>query len=73
MAPMTWAERVRRVFRIDITTCPEGCGRLRWIADVTEPSVIRKILLHVQSRAPPERGLDGPGSPAAVTHIALFG
>ena len=52
MAPMTWAERLRRVFQIDITTCPDCGGRLRWIADVSEPSVIRKILLHV-SRAPP--------------------
>ena len=32
MAPMTWAERLQRVFRIDITTCPECGGRLRWIA-----------------------------------------
>lgn len=32
MAPLTWAERLRRVFRIDITTCPECGGRLRWIA-----------------------------------------
>ena len=32
MAPMTWAERLRRVFQIDITTCPECGGRLRWIA-----------------------------------------
>ena len=53
MAPMTWAERLRRVFQIDITTCPECGGRLRWIADVTEPTVIRKILSHIQSRGPP--------------------
>ncbi len=45
--------RLRRVFEIDITTCPDCGGRLRWIADITEPTVIRKIMLHVQSRAPP--------------------
>jgi hypothetical protein len=32
IAPMTWAERLRRVFQIDITTCPDCSGRLRWIA-----------------------------------------
>ena len=69
---MTWAERLRRVFRMDITTCPKCGGQLRWIADVTEPGVIRRILLHVQSRAPPERGPDSPGSRAADTHFALF-
>ena len=60
IAPMTWAERLRRVFRIDISTCPQCGGRLRWIADVTEPTVIRKILLHVRSRGPP-----GSGTPRA--------
>ncbi len=32
LAPMTWAERLRRVFEIDITNCPDCGGRLRWIA-----------------------------------------
>ena len=41
IAPMTWAERLRRVFRFDITLCPDCGGQLRWIADVTEPTLIR--------------------------------
>ena len=69
LAPMTWAEpcdgQVRRVFQIDITSCPDCGGRLRWPiavgsrgppSDVTEPMVVRKILLHVQSRVPPRAG-----------------
>ena len=36
LAPMTWAEpcdgQVQRVFLIDITTCPDCGGRLRWNA-----------------------------------------
>ena len=73
MAPMTWAERLQRVFRIDITTCPECGGRLRLPrrgppSDVTQPGVIRTILLHVQSRAPPA---DGAASPTADTLFTL--
>ena len=30
--PMTWAQRLRRVFAIDIETCPECGGKLRVIA-----------------------------------------
>ena len=60
---MTWAEpcdgHSRRVFDIDITRCPDCGGRLRWIADVTPPTVIRKILLSVQSQAPPGSALRG--------------
>jgi hypothetical protein len=31
-APMSWAQRLRRVFAIDIETCPECGGKLRVIA-----------------------------------------
>jgi hypothetical protein len=52
-APLTWAERLKRVFDIDINLCPLCGGRLRVIADITDPDLIRKILEHVNSRAPP--------------------
>ena len=64
---------LQRVFRIDITTCPDCGGRLRWIADVTEPMVIRKILLHVQSRAPPGGGVGGEHHPTTDTTFTLAG
>ena len=58
-APLTWAERLRRVFGIEITVCPHCGGRLRVIADVTDPDVIDQILEHVRReglpRAPPMR------------------
>ena len=58
-APLTWAERLRRVFGIDITVCPHCGGRLRVTADVTDPEVIERILEHVRReglpRAPPAR------------------
>jgi hypothetical protein len=52
-APLTWAERLKRAFEIDINLCPLCGGRLRVIADITDPDLIRKILEHVNSRAPP--------------------
>ena len=64
---------LQRVFRIDITTCPDCSGRLRWSADVTEPTVIRKILLHAQSRAPPGGGLGAEHHPDADTTFTLAG
>jgi hypothetical protein len=55
-APLTWAQRLKRVFEIDITLCPLCGGQLRVIADITDPDLIRKILDHVHSRgrAPPQ-------------------
>jgi hypothetical protein len=49
----TWAERHKRVFDIDISVCPLCGGRLRVIADVTDPAVIQTILAHLKQRAPP--------------------
>ena len=73
LAPMTWAQRLRRVFEIDITTCPDCGGRLRWIDDVTEPALIHKILLHVQARAPPRSGLPDGTFTDADAHFTLAG
>jgi len=52
-APLTWAQRLKRVFEIDITLCPLCGGLLRVIADTTDLDLIRKILDHINSRAPP--------------------
>ncbi len=49
-APMSWAQRLKRVFAIDIETCPDCGGRLRVIACIEEPSLIAKIQGHVQNR-----------------------
>ena len=42
-APLTWMERLRRVFAIDLSVCPH-CGGSP--ADVTDPHVIQRILRH---------------------------
>jgi len=67
---MTWAQRLKRVFNIDIETCPKCGGAVKVIACIEDPVVIRKILTHLdkkatligsvvlpQSRAPPQGSL----------------
>jgi hypothetical protein len=69
-ASMTWAQRLKRVFNIDIETCSKCGGAVRVIACIEDPVVIDKILTHLdkkaalaepvvlpQSRAPPQRNL----------------
>ena len=43
-------QRLKRVFAIDIETCPKCDGNLRVIACIEEPQLIRRILRHVQAR-----------------------
>jgi hypothetical protein len=54
LAPMSWAQRLKRVFAIDIESCPDCGGTLRVIACIEEPALIRKLLGHLQQ-------LDDPG------------
>ena len=46
-AAMTWAQRLKRVFNIDIETCEKCQGPVRIIACVEDPAVIRQILDHL--------------------------
>jgi 23S rRNA U2552 (ribose-2'-O)-methylase RlmE/FtsJ len=52
---MTWAQRLKRVFAIDIEKCEKCGGPVRIIASIEDPDVIQKILSHL--------GLDPPGDP----------
>lgn len=54
-AQMSWAQLLKRVFMIDITTCPPCGGPLSILAAIEAPSVIIKILTHLgwPTRAPP--------------------
>ncbi|MBK9130424.1 MAG: hypothetical protein IPM20_02095 [Gammaproteobacteria bacterium] len=69
-APLTWAQRLKRVFDIDITLCPLCGGQLRVITHITDPDLIRKILDHVQKRAPPT--LPPRRAPSDTTYPDLF-
>ncbi len=67
---MSWAQRLKRVFGIDLETCPACGGPVRIIACIEDPLVIEKILTHLDEkgasaeasrrppcRAPPQAGL----------------
>jgi hypothetical protein len=44
---MSWAQRLTRVFAIDLETCRHCGGRLRVIASIETPAVIERILEHL--------------------------
>ena len=52
---MTWAQRLQRVFNIDITRCSQclGVGVVKVIACITDPTIINKILTHLHAKLPP--------------------
>ena len=65
---MSWAQRLKRVFDIDIETCSVCGGSMKVIACIEDPLVIKKILAQLrgkglyreaaglpQSRAPPQQ------------------
>jgi hypothetical protein len=50
-AAMTWAQRLERVFGIDIETCPACAAAMRIIACIEDPAVVEKILAHLDAKA----------------------
>ena len=74
-APMSWMQRLKHVFHIDIEHCGVCGGTLRVIACIETPEVIERILAHLAARntacsdsprAPPLRaaGAELPVSPS---------
>jgi hypothetical protein len=50
-ASMSWAQRLKRVFNIDIETCSECGGAMKVIACIEDPEVIKQILDHLEQKA----------------------
>lgn len=48
---MSWAQRPKRVFNIDIQTCQTCGGAMKVIACIEDPLVIKKILDHLREKA----------------------
>jgi hypothetical protein len=57
---MSWAKRLKRVFRIDIEACARCGGKLKVIASIEEPTVIAKILAHLERTAPEQHQAELP-------------
>ncbi len=65
-AAMSWAQRLKRVFDIDIQTCEHCGGAVRIIARIEDPAVIKTILEHRQNtaaRTPARRALPAARAP----------
>ena len=50
---MTWAQRLKRVFKIDMETCEHCGGAVKVIASIEDLIVIKKILDPLDRRAAP--------------------
>ena len=61
---MTWAQRLKRVCRIDVETCQACGGAVKIIASIEDPAVTGTILAHVGETAPVREGLRLPASRA---------
>jgi hypothetical protein len=48
---MTWMQRLKRVFNIDIETCERCSGQVKIIACIEDPVVIERILAHLKGKA----------------------
>ncbi len=60
-----WADLMRRAFDLDVLACPRCGGRMRLIATIEDPRVIRQILAHLglltevpHPRPPPPQAAD---------------
>ncbi len=69
---MSWAQRLKRVFGIDMTTCVHCCGAVRLVASIEEPNAIRAILAHFAKHGALEEAhyRPRPRGPPAVAKAA---
>ena len=76
-APLSWTQRLKRVFRIDIEGCPQYGARLRIIACIETPEHIQTSLSHLAAgehsgghrarAAPPNAGGLDPTTSRSLT------
>lgn len=71
---MTWAQRLKRVFNIDIETCRACGGAMKVIACIEDPVVIKQILDHLKHKAETSepRALPESRAPPAGRQTGLF-
>ncbi|MFZ2752771.1 MAG: hypothetical protein WAZ48_04915, partial [Lysobacteraceae bacterium] len=59
-AGMSWVQRLKRVFNIDIDICRECGGAVKVIAYIEDPVVIRKIRDHLKEKSEYQDGFRLP-------------
>lgn len=64
-----WARLLARVFNIDVETCSKRAGRMKIIAAIEDPKVIRKILDHKGLPTKPPSLHPARGSPKHQNHF----
>ena len=68
-ASMTWAQRLKRVFGIDIETCPACGGAVKVVACIEDPVLIKRILDHLKQKAEANEPRPLPESRAPPTSL----
>lgn len=73
-AAMTWAQRLKRVFNIDIEVCGRCGGSVRVIACIEDQDIIDRILTHLRQKEQetPTRPLLVPPTRAPPGTLPLF-
>ncbi len=61
---MSWAQRLKRVFGIDVTTCTHCGGSVRIVASIEDPHAIRAILTHFEKHGALEQAHYRPAARA---------
>lgn len=74
-AAMRWAQRLKRVFQIDVETCPNCGGTVQIVASIEDPpaclcaarrQVIERILTHLAGKDSPGLWPDGRAPPVCA-------
>jgi len=70
---MTWAQRLKRVFNIDVETCNHCGGSVKVIACIKDQAVIDKILSHLEKKDEQPLTPDPLSEARAPPQTSLFG
>jgi hypothetical protein len=68
LAGRLWAQRLKRVFNIDVSTCGHCGGAVRIVASIEEATAIRVTLAHYEKHGAREKAhyRPAPRAPPAV-------
>ena len=69
---MTWAQRLKRVFAIDIEKCERCGGPVRIIASIEDPDVIQKILKYLGLDHSVDKPIRSPPADLTDQQTTLF-